>query len=337
MTILESSNDDKILWDTWMSIFHMPILTVADEIGFFSIINQGTTNLQDIANKLNVSFRGAEILANTLATLQYIIKKDHNIFLTSTVKNYLLPDSSCYWGTVFQRFREKPEHQRIMQALKNSSPLLKYQEKSFTQMWEDGTITPEAAQSFTQGMQTMHFAAAEYLAKSGVFNGVNNLLDVGAGSGCFGLAFLNNYANKMTTLFDLPNVCEIIKGYNTENKHQITIHAGNFLKESWPKNHDAILLSQILHDWPFEICQQILQSAYNSLESGGKIFIHEMLLNENKDSPTATVFFDLLMFINHRSQQFAQHELFELLTKAGFKNPSVKPMFGYFSVITASK
>lgn len=335
MPKFDLSSDDKILWDSLMSVFIRPMLTVGDEIGFFSAIDQGATNLQDIASKLNISFKAAEILASVLASMHYVVKKGHQVALTPTAKNYLLPQSAFYWGALFRNFQDKTLHQRILQALKSTSPQLTHQAQSFTQMWEEGTITKEAAVSFTSDMQTEHSAAAAYLAQSGVFNNVNHLLDVGAGSGCFGLAFINNYPDKHVTLFDLPNVCELIKHEGKGNT--VTIYAGNFLKEPWPKKHDAILLSQILHDWPREIDEQILARAYTALEPGGKIVIHEMLLDENKDSPQTVVFCDLLMFINHRSQQSTRNELFGLLSKAGFKNPTAQPMFGYFSAITAVK
>lgn len=97
------------------------------------------------------------------------------------------------------------------------------------------------------------------------------------------------------------------------------------------------MLPTILHDWPYEMYRQILKSAYEALEPNGKTFIHEMLLDENKTSPTTTVFFDLLMFINHQSQQFTQKEIFHLLGECGFKKMKHCSMFGYFSLIEAIK
>ena len=97
------------------------------------------------------------------------------------------------------------------------------------------------------------------------------------------------------------------------------------------------MLSQILHDWPYETCKRILCLAYDALEANGRIFIHEMILDENKTSPKTTVFFDLLMFINHQSQQFSETELFNLLSECGFRYMKTCPMLGYFSLISAVK
>ena len=32
--------DDRLLWDIWMSTGHMPTLTVADELGLFSLLDR---------------------------------------------------------------------------------------------------------------------------------------------------------------------------------------------------------------------------------------------------------------------------------------------------------
>lgn len=116
------------------------------------------------------------------------------------------------------------------------------------------------------------------------------------------------------------------------------MQAGNFfIKDNWPNNCDGILLSQILHDWPLEKCKLILENAYSSLPHGGTIYIHEMLLDDDRSSPLTTSCFNLLMFVNHQSQQFNKSELTNLLLSCGFCNPKTIQTFGYYSITTATK
>ena len=62
-----------------------------------------------------------------------------------------------------------------------------------------------------------------------------------------------------------------------------------------------------------------------------------MLLNHDRSGPLTVACFDMLMLINHGSQQFTKNELFNLLSAAGFKDLNVIPGFGYFSLITGKK
>ncbi len=47
--------DDRPLWDTWMSMFHFPTLTVAEELGLFTLLAEGKAPLSEIAEKLSIS------------------------------------------------------------------------------------------------------------------------------------------------------------------------------------------------------------------------------------------------------------------------------------------
>lgn len=207
-------------------------------------------------------------------------------------------------------------------------------------MWEEGAITPEAASNFTKKMHSTIFAPSLGAVKRGLFKSTKKLLDVGGGSGCFSIAFLQEYPQKEAMVFELSAVCNETKKYVEEYNllDKISIHPGNFFnKEDWPTDFDGILLSQIVHDWPLDRCKIILEHAYNSMPPSGKIYIHEMLLDDDKGSPLSTICFDLLMFINHKSQQFTKNELFDLLSSIGFKNPQMEKTFGYFSIVTAIK
>jgi hypothetical protein len=274
-----------------------------------------------------------------LVGLGYVKKQGTKLALTETAKSYLLSNSPFYWGPMLKGLQERNEHKRLLVAIKSNANTLKFGDKTFTDMWEEGSITAEAAQNFTDRMHATVFAPAVGAIKSGVFKGVKKLLDMGGGSGCFSIAFVKKYSASKATVLELPAVCKVASGYIKKFKltKKITTYPANFFQDTWPQEHDGILFSQILHDWPIAYCEKLIQQAYDALPRGGQIFIHEMLLDESKVSPLTVACFNLLMFINHKSQQFTKSQLFNLLRKTGFKNPKVKKTFGYHSVVYAKK
>lgn len=275
-----------------------------------------------------------------LIGLGFITKSGEKISLTPTAESYLLPHGPLYWGPILKPFRDRIEHKKIMDTIQEDNNQLKFKDKTFTEMWKNGSLPPDAAKSFTERMHASIFGPAIEACKSGLLSSTKNLLDVGGGSGCFSIAFTQLYKSRFATVFDLPSVCAVANEYIFKYRAEknVSTHMGNFfMKDEWPQDYDGVLLSQIVHDWPIEQCKPIIENAYHALPSGGKIYIHEMLLDENLSSPLATACFDLLMFINHKSQQFTKEILSNLLIDCGFKTPKTTHTFGYYSLTVATK
>lgn len=339
--LAESRNpSDTLMWDIWTSMYHLPVVTAADELGIFNCLKNNEYDTSQLANELNLNVRSISVLVEFLIGFGFLTKKQNKINLTPTAKNYLISESPFYWGAVLESLRDRAEHKKIISAIKQGSNQLIFDNKSFTDMWQEGSITSAAANAFTKKMHATISAPAIEAIKSGAFERTKKLLDVGGGSGCFSIAFIQAYKDRKATVFELPAVCEVSQRYIEESNaaESVFLHPGNFfMQDNWPMNHDGILLSQILHDWPIDKCVVILKHAYHVLPVGGQIYIHEMLLDDNTKSPLATVCFDLLMFLNHQSQQFTKEMLSELLQSCGFSTPKTIQTFGYYSITTAIK
>jgi len=332
---------DNAMWDMWMSTYHLPVMCVAHDLEIFSCINtHNSCTVEQLSKLLNIRKRSVEILVGPLSALGFLTNKKHVFYLSEKAKTYLLRDSQFYWGPILEGSRNHSEYKKILEAVKIGSNQLLYGDKTYTDMWKEGSITPDAALYFTRKMHATIFAPAVAAIETGLFQDTKMLLDVGGGSGCFSIAYANKYPECIATVFELPVVCDVAKQYIHEYDlvNRVLMHPGDFFnKHSWPCSHDGVLLSQIMHDWPEEQCKIILENAYDILPPKGKIYIHEMLLNNTKTSPLTTSCFDLLMCINHQSQQFTKNKLCELLGSVGFKHPKMRKTFGYYSLIIATK
>lgn len=334
--------DDKILWDLALSRYHLPAVTVADQIGIFSLIQRGLTTVKQLAEELAQDIKGIEALTCLLSSLNLLDKSYDKLVLNSITQNYLLPSSPLYWGPAlnskFSRIHESVEYERLLVNFSNGKAPLLSNGKNLLSMWEKGDLGGDETAEFTKIMHVTIFSAAIEAIQKNVFKGIKHLLDVGGGSGCFVSAFVKKYKAK-GTVFDLPAVCEAAKQYlnELETSDLITLQPGNFFSDAFPQGADGILFSNIFHDWSLEKAYFLIKKAYDILPSGGKIFVHEMFLNEEKNGPLATATFNLLMYINFKSQQYTAKELFTLLQEAGFKNQKIVKTHSYYSVIEAEK
>lgn len=331
---------DNLMWDLWMSMYHNPIIALALDFNLFEFIDEHNPSSEAIATKLNIKVRGIEVLTEPLVGLGLLLKRGNSYSLTSSAKTYLLRESPFYWGPIFKQFKDSIEYKKLLSAIASSAYQMLYDDEAYSTLWEKGTLPKGAALQLIEKTHASIFAPATSAIKSGIFKSSQRLLDVGAGSGCFTVAYLQQYPTYEATLFDLASVCDISKEYVQQFNlgNRVKIHAGNFFhKDDWPTDCDGILFSQILHSWSIDHCKTLLSYAYDRLPKEGSIYIHEMFLNEDRNSPLSTSCFDLLMFVNHQSQQFTQNEVFDLMRSVGFKYFKTKKTFGYFSVISAKK
>ncbi|MCP4397333.1 MAG: methyltransferase [bacterium] len=331
--------DDKPLWDIWGSMYHLALLGVADELHLFEALESQALSLPELARKLEIGFRAAETVTSVLAGLNFLKKEAGKINLTEQAKIYLLPGSPFYWGALFKSSNMREEHKALRIALKHDGNPFSAYGKSFTDDWTQNSISLETARMFADLMHGMIFAPAVSAVKNEIFSHTTRLLDVGGGAGSFGIAFAYECPQSRATVFDLPPVCKIAQEYiqKFNVNERVDVYPGNFFADLWPRGYDGICFSNIFHDWPPDRCRTLAASAYDALEPGGRIFLHEMLLDDEKFGPLAAACFDLWMFVNFSAQQYSQDELFHVLADAGFEEPGVLSTFGYYSVVHAVK
>ena len=100
---------------------------------------------------------------------------------------------------------------------------------------------------------------------------------------------------------------------------------------------DLHFYGQIYHDWPPEKCQFLTRKSFESLESGGRIVLHEKLLNDEKTGPFAIAAFSIAMLLWTEGEQYSGRELSTMLAEVGFIDIEVKPTWGYWSIVTGRK
>jgi acetylserotonin N-methyltransferase len=203
--------------------------------------------------------------------------------------------------------------------------------------WESFTMEPAKAREIAEFMNAHSSAASLGVARNGNFDGVRRLLDVGAGSGAFSIALAERYPDMHCTLMDLQAMCDVAMEYVVAHNltGRIDSSATDMFRQPWPKGYEAIFLSNILHDWSAETCAKLAQSAAAALGPGGRIYLYEMLLDDEQQGPPYAAAFSVQMLVATRGRQYSFRELSELLQGAGFTEVQVTHTYGYYSLVSA--
>jgi ubiquinone/menaquinone biosynthesis C-methylase UbiE len=164
------------------------------------------------------------------------------------------------------------------------------------------------------------------------------MLDIGGGSGVHAMSAVRRWPALQALVLDLLPVCEVATEYIAREglQDRVTTHVGNMWKDPFP-SADVHFYSWIYHDWPPEKGRFLTEKSFRSLSSGGRIIVHELLLNDEKTGPAAVAAYSLIMLLFTEGQEYSGRELAAMLREAGFVGIEVKPTFGYFSIVTGHK
>jgi ubiquinone/menaquinone biosynthesis C-methylase UbiE len=337
------SSDDGPLWALHLSALSLQALTAADELGLFDALAEAPAAPEQLADRLRLNRRAVRALLPVLASSGLLVQHLGRYHASETARNYLLRASPFYWGPVLAVIRHRPpSHQRLMEALKAPEASARWGAAVGLEpadAWSAGEVTVELAQRIAAYMHATSLAAALATARCVDLAGARKLLDVGAGSGCFGIAFAQCHPQLHCTLMDLHAMCKVAMEYVRAGgvADRVDCLALDMLREDWPHGYDAILLSNVLHDWSFDTCATLAAKAYAALPPRGRILLHEMLLDDTHDGPPAAAVLSLYMLSGTRGQQFTAAELVKLLSEAGFSETQITPTRGHFCIVDARR
>jgi cyclopropane fatty-acyl-phospholipid synthase-like methyltransferase len=173
-------------------------------------------------------------------------------------------------------------------------------------------------------------------------NGKKKLLDVGGGSGVYTIAFCQKYPELMAILFDQEKALPLARS-RIESRglsRQISTVAGDYYADPFGSDYDAVLFSGILIQEPVEGQLQLLRKAYESMNSGGLVMVQDILKIGSYTETSPKIALESLIasvFFGGAGGVVSGDETAELLTKAGFTSPSLIPLPGIYSLVTALK
>lgn len=331
--------DDTGIWDAWMTMLNVPAISASIELGLFESLNAEPASAQGLAERLGYQARALTALLPVLGHLGLLNDYNGAWQLTPMARSYLLEDSPFFWGGVFKREgRMLMRHKLLLEAITGKREKHEGRNRP-AESWESGQVDMDMAREITAFMHSHSMAAAVGMTKTIDFSKVTRVLDVGGGSGCFVIALAQALPRVSCTVMELPAICTLAEEYIdaagvADRVDTVTV---DMFRAKWPEGYDAHFFSNIFHDWGFDTCRQLAKSSFEALAPGGKILLHEMLLNDSGKAPYPAINFSLLMAIGTLGQQFTLPQLQDILQSAGFVNVTSRNSYGYYSIVSAEK
>jgi acetylserotonin N-methyltransferase len=327
--------DDTAVWDAWLGLYQTPAISVALELEIFESL-QTPADTESLAGQTGYSVRGLSALLGMLKCLGFLDRREGKWQLNQSSRAYLVKDSQFFWGPFFSYMAASlPFHKLLLENVRGVAT----GEGRPVQGWEEGQIDEATARTLTDFMHCHSIAPAIGLARTCDFSGVRKVLDVGGGSGCYAFSLALANPKMHATVMDLPTICKVAEDYIAAAgvADRVDTRVVDMFRADWPTGYDCHFFANVFHDWSMETCEQLARSSFAALETGGRICLQEMLLDDSGDGPIQPIAFSLLMCLGTKGQQFTLRQLTDILEKAGFTDVSARRSYGYYSLVTGNK
>jgi hypothetical protein len=318
----------------------------------------GTININQLQNMLDMQRRPAEIFATALASLGLLKVTENNatIYANYTDKQFsnseladtfLVKGKPNYMGDLVAMIDKRlyKSWDKLSESLKTNKPIAKREggdaeaEAIFNQAKSNQAI--EQIQEFTHSMFGLSIGPAIALNKVFDFSKYKKIMDIGGGSGVYSIQIVKHNPNMSAIVLDLEPVCQIanqyIKQFNLQQK--INTKSLDFFKDNLPKGCDIALLANIMHDYNEEKGRLLLKKVYDSLPNeNGIIIVSDWLLNDRKTGPIPAALMSLSMLIETsggRNYSFA--ETSKMLFDVGFQNIEKRSLVGPTEIVIGYK
>jgi acetylserotonin N-methyltransferase len=339
MSALPPTSDDTRLWDIWESMFVLPAVTVSDELGVFKALSDEALTTEELAATLGLDARALAMLLAGLSAQGLIDKRLGRWSATHEARRWLHPEAKGYWGAFLGgNLIRGPLHGLLLDAIRSGQR--QEVDPEGPPPWERPAMTPEVAANVAAFMHAHSQAPARGTAVQPEFGEIGSVLDVGCGSGVYGIEMARQNPKLRVGLMDLKEMCvEVDKYIAAEDVgERVRSLAVNMFTEAWPAGYDAHFFANVFHDWTAETNRLLARKSFDTLPSGGRIFLSEILTDDEGTGPWQAASFSLLMLLGTLGKQYSLAEYEDILGSAGFTDVRARRSGGgYYSLVSARK
>jgi predicted O-methyltransferase YrrM len=304
--------------------------------GIFDLLDRGPRTVAQIAEEAKASVRGLTGLLNGLVSLQLLSRRGDRYALTPESAEFLVSTKPAYHGIFFRHISDQliPAWLQLPEVVRSGQPARKIETAG-----ESGDFFAK----FVEAIFPLSFPAASALGQNlrvAKAAGPLSVLDIGAGSGVWGIALAKQSPHVRVHAVDWPQVLEVTR--SVANRHgladRLTTSAGDFFEADFRSDHHVATIGHILHSEGPDRSRRLIKRVFDSLAPGGVIAIQEFLPNDERTGPPTALIFAVNMLVNTvEGDTFTFPEISEWLTEAGFENPRLLQVPAVSPLIVAEK
>ncbi|PHS05971.1 MAG: methyltransferase type 12 [Blastopirellula sp.] len=314
-----SAPNPEIIFSTLNAYQRSAALKGAIDLGLFTAVGQGNDTPEKIAAVCQADARAVRMVCDFLVVDQLLLKQNHRYTLSPTAAVFLDEKSPQYLGSI-AKFTNDPI---LLTAFTDMKAV----------MQNGGTVLPQGGTTqldfdrwveFAESMEPLMQAPAGLIAgqvAAAFGDQPIRVLDLAASHGLFGIRVAQQCAAAEITGLDFEAVLEVAikNAADAGLADQYTTIAGDAFAVDFGTGYDCVLITNLLHHFPLEKCEELLRKVRACLKETGMVITLEFVPNEDRVSPPVAATFALTMLAstpNGDAYVFSEYE--KIFTAAGF-------------------
>ena len=338
------SNDPTPIFEHFRGSYGSDLLTAAvGHFHAFELLNERPMSFDELRQELSLDRRPAIVLLTALRAMNLLELNQTNEYrLTELAKEHLIPGGEYFVGDYVALATESPGVQEMVVRLRSNRPAHAERDDSgaafiYRVGLESAMEKEVSARRLTLALAGRAKNVAPVLAdRLSLESGT--LLDVGGGTGIYSIACLLRNPFLKAIVFDRREVLKVASEFAIEYgvADRLQLQEGDMFMDHLPRA-DAILLSNILHDWDEPECQQLVSRCSDSLVSGGRLFIHDVFLDDDHGGPLAIALYSAALFTLTEGRAYSAAEYKKWLAVADLIPGEIVPTLIHCGVLTGVK
>ena len=304
-----------------LSFAYAPPLIISAGVSnkVFDSLEGGAKTPEQIAEETGASARALGILMNALVGLG-LLKKDRQgkYSLTPESAAFLLSKKpgthAGFFGTIAPQLISR--WLRLSDIVREGRPAVAVNQET------EGT---EFFSQLVENIIPMSYPPAQRLGdhlKLAKAKNEIHVLDLGAGSGIWGIALAQKSPRVQVTAVDwagmIPTTKRITQKFGVGDRFNYV--EGDMLEANFGSGYNIATLGHILHSEGEDRSRRLLKKIFRALKSGGTIAIAEWLVNDDRTKPLPSLMFAVQMLVNtEKGDTFSFNQIKTWLEEAGFK------------------
>ncbi|WP_323769989.1 methyltransferase [Antarctobacter sp.] len=312
-------------------------LFAALEMNVFTHLAEGSLSAEELAREADVHKDRATTLLTALAGMGLIAVEDGRYSNAPAAKAFLVQGAK-YDFSDYLRLQVGRQMYPLMDQLEGA--LTGEMEEDDTASYADWFSDPDEARLYSESQHAGSLGPARQLARSIDLTGKRKMLDVGGGTAAFDITLCKANPDLTSTVLEFPNVAKLGKKYVAEAglSDRITYLEGNALEADWPKGQDIVLMSYLFSGVPGETHDRLISQAFDVLNPGGLILIHDFVVHEDRTGPVLAALWQLQhTAFTPEARSLDAGWLQDRVAAAGFSGVTVGPMIPEMTMLASGQ
>ncbi len=250
-------------------------------------------SLQEIAESLELKEYPCRVLLIGLTALGIIKKQDDCYYNADLTEKMLVKGKPDYFAPIlgWQAHIVYPGMMDFVDSLKQGTNVgLQQFPGNEATLYERLVNDSKIENIFQDSMSALSNQANKYIVDAYNFGRFSHVVDAGGGDGTNAIALARRYPNLKVTVYDSESVCRIAQEKISEAglADRVFTYVGDFMKDPFPENIDAIMFCHIFPIWSMEHNLELLKKCRASLPEDGAVILFNMMGDDDDCGPLST-------------------------------------------------